>query len=245
MRDRYPQRRRLMQRATRTAFTLLEVALTLAVMVVIASLTWPTISRVFDTNRLRAAGDQMRAEFGQARSRAMTTGLPHVFRFEPNTANYEISAWVDPCAPVEASLTTMQSAGSSSTLGTAVPQSGTVGTDPTGSSGGAVRTLPQGITFLDIQRSTDSRTAIAEEGLASSGQASTVPPILFYPDGTSSDAVVRIGNDRGRFVEISLRGLTGLARMGEISTTESTTSDGYQMPTFPNGRNANATGGGP
>lgn len=242
MRDRHPQRRCPTHRATRTGFTLLEVALTLGVMVVIASLTWPMVSRVFDTNRLRAAGDQLRAEFGQARSRTMTSGLPHVFRFEPNTANYEVTAWADPCAPVEASMSAAQSANQPSDLGAPALQTGA--SDGTSApAGSSVRTLPQGITFLDIERSTDNRTAIAEEGLASTGQASAVPPILFYPDGTTSDAVVKIGNDRGRFVEISLRGLTGIARVGEISTTDSAGSDGYQMPTYPNGRNA--AGGAP
>ena len=42
------------------------------------------------------------------------------------------------------------------------------------------------------------------------------PPVLFYPDGTASDASVLLSNERGLTLRVTLRGLTGIARPGEI-----------------------------
>ena len=45
-------------------------------------------------------------------------------------------------------------------------------------------------------------------------------PIFFFPDGTTSTAAVLLKNDRGKCVEIRLRGLTGAGTIGEITTPE-------------------------
>ena len=39
-------------------------------------------------------------------------------------------------------------------------------------------------------------------------------PIFFFPDGTTSTATLTVANDRQQAIEITLRGLTGLARVG-------------------------------
>jgi hypothetical protein len=42
------------------------------------------------------------------------------------------------------------------------------------------------------------------------------PPILFKPDGTTSDASVVLQNDRGATIRVTLRGLTGIASASEV-----------------------------
>ncbi len=43
--------------------------------------------------------------------------------------------------------------------------------------------------------------------------------MLFYPDGTTSDARVALTNDdRNFFVVVSLRSLTGIAKVSELVT---------------------------
>jgi hypothetical protein len=44
--------------------------------------------------------------------------------------------------------------------------------------------------------------------------------ILFYPDGTTSTAEVTIKNERGKYITIKLRGLTGAARVTNWFTVE-------------------------
>jgi hypothetical protein len=45
-------------------------------------------------------------------------------------------------------------------------------------------------------------------------------PIFFYPDGTTSAAAVLLKNDRGRCIEIRLRGLTGIGKVTEMNSVE-------------------------
>ena len=43
------------------------------------------------------------------------------------------------------------------------------------------------------------------------------PPILFYPDGSASQAQLRLTNSTTqRFVQLRLRGLTGIAYVSDI-----------------------------
>jgi hypothetical protein len=44
------------------------------------------------------------------------------------------------------------------------------------------------------------------------------PPILFKPDGTTSDASVVLQNDRGETIRVTLRGLTGIASASEVGS---------------------------
>jgi hypothetical protein len=62
---------------------------------------------------------------------------------------------------------------------------------------------------------------MAESQLPSDSSSSdAAPPVLFYPDGSASEAVVTISDKTGRSIPVSLRGLTGVARMGDVFTGE-------------------------
>jgi len=50
-------------------------------------------------------------------------------------------------------------------------------------------------------------------------------PIFFYPDGTTSAAAVLLKNDRGRCIEIRLRGLTGIGKVTEMRSVETYTGE--------------------
>jgi hypothetical protein len=52
-------------------------------------------------------------------------------------------------------------------------------------------------------------------GAASAPGAVTV---LFYPDGTTSTAVVAVTNERNKSIEVSLRGLTGAVHVGPVES---------------------------
>jgi len=45
-------------------------------------------------------------------------------------------------------------------------------------------------------------------------------PILFYPDGTTSNAQLILGNQRSRYVVLRLRSLTGMCRVSDLLTAE-------------------------
>ncbi|GHT21673.1 prepilin-type N-terminal cleavage/methylation domain-containing protein [Planctomycetales bacterium] len=104
--------------------------------------------------------------------------------------------------------------------------------------------LPESVTFVEVNPVTDERslfytglvnpadttadtiddngeTLLEHENDApqiSSGNWSA--PIFFYPDGTASTATVIIKNGVGKSIQLNLRGLTGIAKVGEIANLQ-------------------------
>lgn len=67
------------------------------------------------------------------------------------------------------------------------------------------RTLPNGISFAGFS---------VDGAMATGGDEGWTQPILFYPDGTSSSAQVTLTSRFGRSIDVTLRGLTGVAIVG-------------------------------
>ena len=61
-----------------------------------------------------------------------------------------------------------------------------------------------------------ARLVVADD--AASGAAPPENVVYFYPDGTTSSARVTLANDRSMFVDVRLRGLTGIAVVGDVLT---------------------------
>ena len=68
--------------------------------------------------------------------------------------------------------------------------------------------LPGKVVFVAGETVFDARALDASEQAAA---ASGLRTILFYPDGTSQDARLTLQNEEGRFIDVTLRGLTGTA----------------------------------
>ncbi len=214
----------LANRRGRSAFTMMELMLVMAILAAIAAMSWPAVSRAYEGLRLKKAGEQLQAAFGHARVQAMTSGVSQVFTFQPGTGQYTVSSLQDGSETTES-----DSAAASSSSATISPSpSSTPAAAPAGSSvttgdngSGCVYQLPDGYLFAGSQRVLDSRAATAESEISGNSTSSAdTPPVLFYPDGTASEAVVTISNPTGRSISVTLRGLTGVARMGDIFTGE-------------------------
>jgi hypothetical protein len=80
--------------------------------------------------------------------------------------------------------------------------------------------LPQGIRFLAGDSLETARSVDVEADLEAATSASRdvtwSSPILFYSDGTTSTAEIILANEQGRAVRVSLRGLTGVAKVSEV-----------------------------
>jgi prepilin-type N-terminal cleavage/methylation domain-containing protein len=204
-----------MQRSSpQRAFTLLEIMLVLAVLVVIAAVSTPAIARFARTQELRSAGDVIRGEWARARVKAMKSGRIHVFVFEPDGNHYSVDYW--------AADDDMLEAGDDSAL--QKPDSFTASnTDPTGSDSVDpmfAEELPSGVRFLLGDSLETNRSAAVEANLetstAENKDVTWSAPILFYSDGTTSTAELVLANNEGRAVRVSLRGLTGVAKVSEV-----------------------------
>lgn len=174
--------------ARRRAFTLLEVLLTLAVLVILASFAWPALDRLAETERLGKAADRVRARWASARASAIESGQMIVFRYTPGGNSYRVECLETDEDTPPACLARLP----------------------------LEQTLPKGIRFAPEQGGTDLLTdplaasdLDVEMLMAGSGWSA---PIVFYPDGTCSDAQLELRDDRQWSVRVTLRGMTGMAR---------------------------------
>jgi hypothetical protein len=171
----------------------------------------------------------------------MSTGVTQTFRFQAGTGQYTMMAMQDDSAGVDSDASGAASAmaGSTAKGGSSSDTSSTTtdanssaanSTDPSGSNSGGSSSsnatgscgyqLNDGFVFAKGDRTLDSRAAQAESALptdsSSAGASESAPPILFYPDGTTSEAALTVSDKTGRSISVSLRGLTGVARMGDV-----------------------------
>ncbi|MCC7087062.1 MAG: prepilin-type N-terminal cleavage/methylation domain-containing protein [Pirellulales bacterium] len=197
-------------RHAHSGFTLMELLLVLALLAVLGATAWPLATNAFASVKLRNAAQQVQACWDKARVQAISNGLPHVFRFGSDAADYSVAPWYDENAAIE---TTTPIAANTFTPSTTPPQNPTHdGTATTNRP-----KLPDGMTFVGIERSGETRSFAADEQLSIAGIAATALPVVFYPDGTSSDAALTITDGKGRYITVNLRGLTGITRIGEIT----------------------------
>lgn len=188
----------------RRAYTLLELLLVLAILVIAAAAVAPSLRGVIRNASLKSAADTVRAELTKAHVRAMKTGRTQVFQYELDGGKYKVEPWVGDDEALESPT------GEAS--GAAAPVAGDVGNLNE-------KSLPEGIKFVQGDSALEMRSQRIEEELSAMGGAgaSWSRPILFYRDGSASDAYIVVGNDREAGIRIDLRGMTGAVKVGQIS----------------------------
>jgi len=192
-------RRALVPGARRAGYTLLEIVMVVALLVVLTGLTLPSIDALFADGRLEAAGDMIRARMADARSMAMEQGKPFRFGYVPGSGKFQIAA-------------------DDSSLWNSVSDVGTVDSDDQ-----VAGELPQGILF-----GTDSGS-ISGGHPSSSGSWQVGGVFLpdgtargdNNADGTSNDdATFYYGNAGFSPMAVRLRGLTGIVRVFDPTAPE-------------------------
>lgn len=203
----------------RPGFTLLEVLLVLALMVVFGSIAWPALRWSFGAQKLRAAAEQIRVDWMRARLAAIKTQTPYIFRYVPGESVYTIE-------PVSVATWTSGSVRSSwdTVPGMSQEERSAAGwASSTSYSGYGERSLPEGIIFVSGTGTLDIRgQTVLEEWAALSGNyvAGWTETVIFFPDGTATDAEVVLQSDLGREVNVWIRGLTGVVQVGPVVRTE-------------------------
>ncbi|MCA9102784.1 MAG: prepilin-type N-terminal cleavage/methylation domain-containing protein [Pirellulales bacterium] len=180
-------------RGRRRGYTLLELMLVLAILLVMASLAWPRVEGVYERHRLRKAAEDVRVHLTGSRLRALEEGTVYQFRFQPDGRSYDV-------APLATGATAVLSGTLPESMHFAVDDAQTAGT-----SGTAGMTSAASITSLA------DGGALANTGLTSYAgltASSATVPILFLPDGTADDTSLYVVDDLGRRLRVSVRGLT-------------------------------------
>ncbi|REK11451.1 MAG: prepilin-type N-terminal cleavage/methylation domain-containing protein [Planctomycetota bacterium] len=181
----------------RRGYTLSEMLVVLGVLVMVAALAQPALRSALGDSRLRSAARRVRAELAKTRLRAMQSGQAQRFRYQPGAGRFEV-------APADYDAETERSE-------PAVEHETAAGGDteklPTPGKKVVEQELPEGVAFVDAEEMLSAAPPVDEEGWSE--------PIVFYPNGRTADARIRLRGERDAVVDLSLRGLTGVATVGK------------------------------
>jgi prepilin-type N-terminal cleavage/methylation domain-containing protein len=185
-------------RQNRRAFTLLELMLVMALLVILGALCFPTLESMYGHFRVTAAADEVRTAWAQARAQAMNDGTPYRFSVVWNKGNYRI-------APDTGDFWGGNGAAPAAT-------------DPANPALVMEAALPKGVRFTSPKQ--------PGGGSLDQGGDSALPPdsvdpgswataVTFLPDGTAREDVEMVFRTAGASpVVLKLRGLTGVVTTG-------------------------------
>lgn len=170
----------------RAAFTLIELLLVLALLVVIAGFTVMTLEGSILRSKLRKGVDQVRTAWSEARLDAIASRERVAFTCMVGGRAFRLS-------PIDSMLTTPGEAAVAAGEGE----------------------LPEGIVFRTLEAAPNTPLTQADAAEPPrEGQWSS--PVVFNADGTSYDAVLVLEESTGKQVQVSLRGLTCSAQVADV-----------------------------
>lgn len=204
----------------RSAFSLLELLLVLAILVTLAAVVAPSLTGMLAERKLQRGADEIRIAWQRARLEAMKTGQAQVFRCMLGSREYSLQPWLG--------MDDMANAGPGATLmvGGGMAETSNVGgatvLQAVDAASQKAKTLEEGLSFATGNAEMDSRSmqtlgAMAAAGMGGTGGTSWSSPILFYPDGSTSTAEIFVTDERGQLRSVRIRGLTGAADVAEVA----------------------------
>ncbi len=196
---------------SRTAFTLLELLLTLSVLAAIASVVIPQVGLLMGDRRLVRAAEQFRVEMTRGRVDAMRQGRVLMLQGMVEGSSLRIKPYFSTSDSTEA----IDQTGSQSGLLTGASQ-GTVVTLEVDDQAEELVELPEGITVVSVGVVSAARGSQIEQMTLGDQSEGWSRPVLFYPDGSTSTAsIVLSAGEVGRIV-VKLRGITGDVTISEV-----------------------------
>ena len=194
--------------------TLLELLLVMSLLVMLGAIVAPSFHATFEMQRVRQGGELVRVAFNKARIAAMKSGQIQMFRYTAETGTYQVMPYFSQQDWLEADAA---HAVGGSTSG--ANQQLTNATQATDIQQSQPRELPEGVVFGQSDVETDLRSYEIQQQMQGQGTTGALeaPPVLFYPDGTTSDARIILTNESQRlYVLVTLRSLTGIATVSKL-----------------------------
>ena len=212
------------------ALTLLEVMLVMAILVIIATLSLQFSSGLVANYRIRQSSEDIRAEWTRLRIKAMEDGHVYCFRFSYGDNQYRVDRVLDVHFTAKFDSPDRSQYSADPIWDKTIDPDELTEQDyylpdpdfepaetPIGYS--QKTELPRNCFFADCYVKPDARGRYYEgPNNYSYDSGSWSPPILFYPDGTTSTASLLIKNDKSRCIELYLRGLTGGVTVGALGS---------------------------
>src|SRR5438270_12733665 len=83
------------RRRRRPGVTLIEMLLVVAILIALAAIAYPTLSAMYGDVKVKAAADEVRAAWTEARAHAIEDGRPYRFAVQPGTAKFRVAPVAD------------------------------------------------------------------------------------------------------------------------------------------------------
>lgn len=190
--------------APRHGFTLSEMLVVLGILVVITAVAQPAIRATLSDNRLRSAAKQVRVELAKARLKAVQSGVAQRFRYQVGKNRFEV-------APLTAGVEDGLARGSAGRglLGNGASERIVETVDNQAMEESCEQSLPDGVCFAEDFATQPLDPAPTE--VVPTDEEGWSAPIVFYPNGRTANAHIKLKGERNAVVDVSLRGLTGAA----------------------------------
>lgn len=177
--------------ARRAGFSLFEVVLVVALLVVLAALSYPTLKSSYGYFKLHGGIDAVRAAWAQARAHAIDEGRPYRFAVEPGGSHFRIA----PDAPEY-----------------------WTGSAPSGDNKAYIlqQSLPGGVRFA-VNATPPEAPDDEKDSPDDAAGMNWSPTVVFLADGTAREDVQLVFNVRGvQPTAVKLRGLTCSVSVGPV-----------------------------
>ncbi len=184
----------------RAGFTLLELLITLAILVMAMAMAWPAVGKLLAKNELRSTAKQVRAALARTRLEAMESGAVRQFRYQPGTRRFEITRLA---ATAEEPAARRDAGGDGDANG--------------GAGGPAENLLASGVRWESPDPTGVPLRPVSSDDAREQAWSA---PILFFPNGRTSNARLQLGGRRGFRVPLTLRGVTGTVAIGDVRRAE-------------------------
>jgi prepilin-type N-terminal cleavage/methylation domain-containing protein len=186
------------QRATRadrspSGFTLLEMILVVAIVVAMFGISWPLMERAYGDLKLKESAEKVRLKMGAARIHAIDSGLAYQFRVESEGHRFLFVPY-DHATEADLQDSVLEQEDGE---------------------------LPEGLSFQAV--SEDATLEKIDEGVLGGfanksklAEADWLAPLVFYPDGSATEATFRLVDEEDQCIEISLRELTSRIEVSAV-----------------------------
>ncbi|RLS56636.1 MAG: prepilin-type N-terminal cleavage/methylation domain-containing protein [Planctomycetota bacterium] len=186
----------------RPGFTLFELMIVLAVLAIIAGMSWPRMMRYIEENQLKDNTETVRRELAATRMLAIDSGLTYQFRYEPGKRAFIILPHDRPESPSDEKAPEDRPKVKTVSGELAEDCSFAPATDITG-----------GERLDDLWLSLLSNGAQYSETVWSA-------PILFRPNGEGQTRHLTVRDTTGRSITLHVRGLTGGVTVNKLRPAE-------------------------
>jgi hypothetical protein len=199
------------RKASRAGLKQTEVLIGVAVVIGCAMIAWPVLRGATRIHHLRTGSESVAAVCNEARMSAIGTAQIYAFRYKPESRYYLIEA-VPPADPEE--LLDLSKLDEPNPTGDLRPDAA-IDWEREG------QALPDGVVFVTVEDRSDSKDAgfMLNELLPGNLEAPK-KPLLFYPNGTTTNATIILHNDEGYYAEVVLDGEGGTVSVSEPYKTK-------------------------